>query len=231
MRTEPQASRRPTLRRLYTCLLSAYGPQGWWPLLNHDGSNPTKTGSISGYHPNDHSFPHDERERFEICIGAILTQNTAWTNVEKALRNLDALRAIDPVRLLALHPATLRKAIRPAGYYNQKAKKLRIFAVFHSGLQGRTPTRDELLALWGIGPETADSILLYAYGVPTFVIDTYTRRILASLRLAKADADYDDLQSLFSRQLPDDSALYNEYHALLVEHAKRLRNGSAHTFK
>lgn len=219
------------LRRLYDNLLAAYGPQGWWPLLSHNGSNPTKTGSISGYHPGDFSFPHDDRERFEICLGAILTQNTAWVNVEKALRNLDALHAIDPARLLALHPATLKKAIRPAGYYNQKARKLKVFASFYTALNGATPARDALLAVWGIGPETADSILLYAYKKPVFVIDTYTRRVLASLKLAKKEASYEELQSLFHRQLPADAVLYNEYHSLLVEHAKRVKDGSAHTFK
>lgn len=215
------------LARLYKELLVTYGPQGWWPLCAHLGTNPTKTGSVRGYHPGEYSFPRTDNERFEICVGAILTQNTAWTNVEKALLALHAKGCLDPNKLASLPLPSLKTAIRPAGYYNQKAKKLRIFTDHYLGLKGRTPTRDELLSLWGIGPETADSILLYAYGVPVFVIDAYTRRVLASEKLAKKDATYDALQALFHTALPSTQegavSLYQEYHALIVEHGKRLK--------
>jgi endonuclease III related protein len=215
------------LLKIHKSLLNAYGPQGWWPLHSHDGSNPTKTGACRGYHPGDYSFPHTNSERFEICLGAILTQNTNWQNVEKAIVNLSKLKALDAKRLLKLDEAKLKEAIRPAGYYNQKAKKLRIFAEFYLTIKGRTPARDQLLDLWGVGPETADSILLYAYKVPVFVIDAYTKRLLKSLGLADDDSKYDEMQALFHDRLPKDQELFNEYHALIVEHAKRTATGNA----
>jgi endonuclease III related protein len=191
-------------QKQYKTLLDKYGPQGWWPLHSHDGSNPTKTGACRGYHPGDYSFPHNDSERFEICVGAILTQNTNWINVEKAIINLSKLDAFDSKRLLKLYDTELKDAIRPAGYYNQKAKKLRIFAEFYLKLGKRKPTREELLGLWGIGPETADSILLFAYNVPVFVIDTYTKRFLISLGMADEETTYDEMQSLFQKRLPLD---------------------------
>ena len=135
---------RDSLHRFYLKLLAAYGPQGWWPLLGHAGSNPTKTGSIAGYHPGDYAFPRNEAERFEICTGAILTQNTAWPNVEKALKALAASGALQPEAFLDLPEAELAALIRPSGYHNTKARKLKELAVFFRKLQGRIPTRDEL---------------------------------------------------------------------------------------
>lgn len=205
------------IQSLYTHLLSEYGPQGWWPLLDVKGTNPTKTGSIQGYHPNDYSYPKNDKQRFEICLGAILTQNTSWPNVEKALLNLKRLKAIEPKAILKLNELEL--AIKPAGYFNQKAKKLRIFAEFY--LNNKNPTRDQLLNLWGIGPETADSILLYAYNEPQFVVDAYTKRILKSLNLINDTAKYDDIKALFESNLKKDYKLYQEFHALMVEHVKR----------
>lgn len=209
------------INRIYQILLHDYGPQGWWPLLTHQGTNPTKTGSISGYHPGDDSFPHNERERFEICLGAILTQNTAWTNVEKALLNLEKLQSIDPKKILILKKEKLLQAIRPAGYFNQKARKIEEFAKFYNTLNTRTPSREQLLSVWGIGPETCDSILLYAYNVPTFVVDAYTRRIFLFLGLIEKEWKYEKIQQLFENSLARDSTIFQEYHALLVEHAKR----------
>ena len=217
------------LQRLHNDLLAAYGSQGWWPLHSHDGSNPTKTGACRGYHPGDYSFPRTDAERFEICLGAILTQNTNWMNVEKAIVNLSRLKALDAKRLLKLDEATIKDAIRPAGYYNQKTKKLRIFAEFYLTQKGKQPTREQLLELWGIGPETADSMLLYAYHVPVFVVDAYTKRLLISLKLANEKTTYEAMQRLFHDQLPADHELFNEYHALIVEHAKRLKAGTATT--
>jgi endonuclease-3 related protein len=212
------------LMLLYRELHKRHGCQGWWPILSNPTLvNPHKTGTTRGYHAGDYNYPRTDRERFEICVGAILTQNTAWTNVEKALLALHATGALTPIKLARLPLPALKANIKPAGYYNQKAKKLRIFTKFYGELKGKTPSRDELLALWGIGPETADSILLYAYGVPVFVIDAYTRRVLASKKLARHDADYHDLQKIFHDQLPKDAALFNEFHALLVEHGKRLK--------
>ncbi|MFP4424032.1 MAG: endonuclease III domain-containing protein [Candidatus Woesearchaeota archaeon] len=198
----------------YKSLLEKYGLQGWWPLLEVDGCNPTKTGSCRGYHPGDYSYPKNLRQRFEICIGSILTQNVGWINVEKALLNLSELKSIEAKELLLLSDEKLKEAIKPAGYYNQKAKKLRIFAEFFEQKRGK-PTREELLSLWGIGEETADSMLLYAYSEPTFVVDTYTRRIFDMKQ-----ESYGQVKEFFERNLPKDYRVYQEYHALLVEHAK-----------
>lgn len=205
------------LKQNYEKLLELYGPQGWWPLLEVQGTNPTKTGSIKGYHPGDYSYPKTDRQRFEICIGALLTQNTAWSNVEKALLNLEKLNAINPKKILEMHDEKLREAIRPAGYFNQKAKKLKIFAAFYLSAK-KMPTREELLALWGIGPETADSMLLYAFKVPTFVVDAYTRRVFNF----PTDMPYDEIKRRFESAIAPDAQMYQEYHALIVEHAKNM---------
>ena len=209
------------IKQIYQELLKMYGPQGWWPLINHKGHNPTKTGSINGYHPGDYSFPKNRLQIFEICLGAILTQNTAWPNVEKALINLDQLNAISPKQILNLDDEKLKQAIKPAGYFNQKAKKLRAFAEFFINLAGKTPSREELLNIWGVGPETADSMLLYAYQTPSFVVDAYTRRIFANLGFINEKAAYDEVKNLFEDNLKSDVRIFQEYHALIVEHAKR----------
>jgi endonuclease-3 related protein len=187
---------------LYDRLLARFGPQHWWP-----GDTP-----------------------FEVMIGAILTQNTNWSNVEKALANLKGSGAFSPRGLLEMPPDRLAAHIRPSGYYNQKAGKLREFlAYFLDSSRGdasrmaRRPTeplRRELLSLRGIGPETADSILLYALGKPVFVVDTYTRRVLARHGACRPDASYDELQRLFMDRLPPDAKLFNEFHALLVRVGK-----------
>ncbi len=207
------------IKQIYNILLKEFGYQGWWPLISHKGSNPTKTGSVKGYHPKDYSFPKTNGQRFEICIGAILTQNTSWTQVEKALLNLEKLKAINPKAMSSIDIDKLKKAIKPAGYFNQKAKKLKKFTEFYIRLNGKTPTRDELLGVWGVGPETADSILLYAYKVPSFVIDAYTKRIME--RLGFKEKTYDELKEIFEKELEKDHKLFNEYHALLVELEKR----------
>jgi endonuclease III related protein len=196
------------LKQLYRKLLKYYGSQGWWPVAGK-------------YHRGNYSFPRNSAERFEICIGAILTQAVAWKSVEKALENLRKSCRLGPSQLLRLSDAELQKAIKPSGYFRQKSKKLREFANFYISLKGRTPSRDELLAVWGIGPETADSILLYAYKVPTFVVDAYTKRILNSLGIVDEKAPYDKIKSLFEKALKRDLKVYQECHALLVEHAKR----------
>ena len=228
------------LKNIHDILLKQYGPQGWWPLLELDdgiegekctsnnksrpknkGCNPTKTGSINGYHPGDYSYPKTEAQKFEICVGAILTQNTSWPNVEKALLRMQKKKAVNPKAILVFKDDELTDLIRPAGYFNQKCKKLKIFSAFYITLEGRTPTRDQLLSVWGIGPETADSILLYAYKVPVFVVDAYTKRVFSELRLIKKDADYEDIRMFFEKALPHDIKIYQEFHALIVEHAKR----------
>ena len=202
------------ITRLYSELLQLHGSQGWWPLIRrgHNGVLELR------YHSGP---PRNSSQRFEIAVGAILTQNTSWEQAQRALLNLAELAVLEPKSLLELELTKLKRAIRPSGYYNRKARALREFARFYLALNGKTPSRQELLACWGIGKETADSILLYAYGQPTFVIDAYTRRIVSSL--ADGNADYDELKELFESALGHDVRIFQEFHALLVKQAKSMR--------
>ncbi len=213
-----------TLRALYARLLREYGPRGWWPLTW--GANKSAAGPHGrGYHPGNFSLPRTPAQRFEIILGAVLTQNTAWTNVTLALRALfdEGVRA--PKDLEALPAARLASLIRPSGYFNQKAKKLKALLplVSRKGVLSskRVPAREELLCVWGVGEETADSILLYAFKKPVFVADAYTRRLLHRLGLIKGREKYEEIQAMFHAALPADHEIFNEYHALIVEHAKR----------
>lgn len=197
------------IKQVYETLLRRYGSQGWWPILN------TKSNS-SVY---DKDFPKRERyqdEKFEICVGAILAQNTAWKNVEKALYNLKTKKLLSKEKLETINLKILADLIKPSGYYNQKAKKIKEVIKFLKS--GKEINRENLLAVWGVGPETADSMLLYAYNKPVFVIDAYTKRIMN--RLGFKENTYDRLQRLFMENLPKDVRLYNEYHALLVRLGK-----------
>ncbi len=199
----PQDLKR-SLSGIYRRLFSRFGRQRWWP-----GETP-----------------------FEVMVGAILTQNTAWTNVSKAIENLRRAGLLDPFRLDQVPLARLASLIRPSGYFNQKAKRLKIFVRYYvasySGDIGRFrrmppgKLREELLALSGIGPETADSILLYAAGKPVFVVDAYTRRILARHGFIRWEAPYDEIKALFMRHMPHKTILFNEYHALIVALGKDL---------
>jgi len=156
----------------------------------------------------------------------ILTQNTSWKNVEKALNNLRDADIISPEKILQSNKNRLAKLIRPSGYYNQKAERLKIVAGFflentHLENMPVSSLREKLLSVNGIGPETADSIILYAFRKPVFVIDTYTKRIFSRLGLCSKDIDYHSLQDLFHANLEKNTPIYNEYHALIVELAKR----------
>jgi endonuclease-3 related protein len=206
-----------------SALLAAYGPQGWWPLLAHAGSNPTLTGRLTGYHPGDFTFPHTDAERFEICCGAILTQNTAWTNVEKALDRLARTELLSPGAILSARDEMLETVIRSTGYFRAKAKKLRAFAQFYQRLGGHAPSRDALLGVWGIGPETADSMRLYAFKETEMVVDAYTMRVLLRHGYCRPPLDYARAKRACERHLPCSLEGYQEFHALMVEHAKRLR--------
>jgi endonuclease-3 related protein len=185
---------------LYDLLLSNYGPQHWWP-----GDGP-----------------------FEVLVGAVLTQNTAWRNVERALEELRAAGVLTPEAIAAAPLDQLAVWIRPAGTHNIKAARLgglcRWFldAGGFDALSGLPlpQLRQALLSVKGVGPETADDILLYAFGQPVFVIDAYTRRILARLGLARGDEGYESLRRSVESSLPADPGLFGEYHALLVAHAK-----------
>jgi endonuclease-3 related protein len=189
---------------IYARLLDRYGPQGWWPA----------------------------ETRFEVLIGAILTQSVAWSNVEKAIANLKAAQMLEAPALYAAPVGELAALLRPAGYYNAKARKLKtLVAHLHDHYrydldalfsQDTASLRAKLLSIHGIGPETADSVILYAAGQPIFVVDAYTRRLCARLGLASPSIDYDELQALFEDNLPSDTALFQEYHALIVQHAKTL---------
>lgn len=194
---------RKRLADIYGRLFKFYGPQGWWP----------------------------GRSRLEVIVGAILTQNTAWTNVEKAIANLRGSGSLSsPVSITNMRRSSLSRLIRPAGYYNVKARRLKNFFDFLSGSYGgkiagmkNIPTerlRPELLEVNGIGPETCDSILLYALDRPVFVVDAYTKRLLSRHGFCGGDAGYDEMQGLFMENLPRDTRLYNEYHALIVRLCK-----------
>ena len=191
-----------TLRSVYQALLETYGPQHWWP-----GDSP-----------------------LEICIGAILTQNTSWTNVEKAIANLKSAKALDENRLGTYSEEALAELIRPAGFFNLKARRLHNFLKLletHGGIAGlgtasTAELRRKLLKVNGIGPETADSILLYAYDRPVFVIDAYTRRLFERLGLANGGESYETLRSGFENALGNDAVMFNEYHALIVAHGKHV---------
>lgn len=209
---------------IYKKLYSLYGPQGWWPLINLNSTNPHKTGAVRGYHPGNYDLPQKRNDIYEVILGSILTQNTSWMQAERALFNLNKLNAIEPEKLLYLDDETLKLAIKCAGFLNQKAIYLREISRFFIDLDGNIPTRKELLGVKGVGNETADSILLYAYKQPEFVVDTYTRRIFSRFRLVEEDIKYMELKEFFESNLSKVTSIYNEYHALIVEHAKRYYN-------
>jgi endonuclease-3 related protein len=214
-------SRPAIIRRIYDMLLDCYGEQGWWPLV----SRAEKKGfDAKGYHKGAYTWPRTGTERFEIIIGAILTQNTAWKNVETVLIRLMSNGLFSPRSILEYPVGALTEMLKPCGYYNQKTKKIRIAAEFFAHLDGkklnRVPERRELLTLWGIGKETADSILLYAFRRPFFVVDAYTERIFSRLCLVPRAAEYDEIRMIFEASFPADADKYNEYHALIVAHAK-----------
>jgi endonuclease-3 related protein len=165
--------------------------------------------------------PRDRRERFEVAVGAVLTQNTSWKNAARAVSALSAARMIDPARLAAAPHDEVAGLIRSSGYFNQKARRLGILARYFLDAGDGPPERESLLALEGIGPETADSILLYAYSCTFFVVDTYTKRLLSRLGVIRGNESYDRIRGLFEGSLERTPEIYNEYHALVVEQCKR----------
>ncbi len=188
------------LMTVYQRLFEAYGAQSWWPA---DSS-------------------------FEVMVGAVLTQNTAWTNVEKAISNLKQSDSLTLESILALSDEALAKLIRPSGYFNIKAKRLKNLCLWIAENGGETKLvglatgtlRSSLLQVNGVGPETADDILLYAFERPVFVIDTYTRRLFATLCLIQGSEPYEELRQNFEEELEPDIGLFNQYHALIVRHAR-----------
>jgi endonuclease-3 related protein len=240
MTLDPRARRR--LRRALEGLLLRHGPQGWWPVRAERGTfrGPADPRHESGYHPADPSVPATRAGRWEVVTGAVLTQNTAWTNVERALDALAHAGVRSPETLLALSSDVLAGLIRPAGYFNQKSRYLRSVAEWFlaedPALSIAPPSRATLaearrglLAVRGVGPETADSILLYAYRLPTFVVDAYTRRVLDARGLLPPGLNYEALRAACEAALeaptPDRCVpLWQEAHAVLVEEAKRTRS-------
>ncbi|MGB7969483.1 MAG: endonuclease III domain-containing protein [Methanobacterium sp.] len=210
--------RENEIKLIYSSLYNHYGPQGWWPLLSRDIS--TKEVKMVN-HPLNYDLPKTRNEIYEIILGTILTQNTAWNSAEIALRNLKDLDAINPQNLLDLDSETFKQAIRSAGFLNQKSVYINEVTKFYIGLDDKIPTRKELLEVKGVGNETADSILLYAFKQPEFVVDTYTKRIFSQIDLIDYNDNYNKIKTLFETQLPRDMIIYNEYHALIVAHAKK----------
>ncbi|MEA3498054.1 MAG: endonuclease III domain-containing protein [Campylobacterota bacterium] len=205
---------------IYQSLYKKYGAQGWWPFINYDNGN-------DGYHILDYNFPRNQDEVFEVCLGSILTQNTTFKSVVKSLQNLNNINCLNVKSIESIDLETLKEAIRPSGYFNQKSRYILEFIKFYNSLDGKIPTRDELLKVIGIGDETADSILLYGYNQPQFVVDAYTKRILIELNIINQKAKYKDIKILFENSLKkvikDEKELvivYQEYHALIVNHAK-----------
>lgn len=208
---------------VFRTLLETYGPQGWWPILRRAGEPGFNE---EGYHPGQ-KIRLTEIDRFEIALGAVLTQNTSWSNVRMSLGRLMSFfdkknMPLLPEAILGMEEAELANLIRSSGYYRQKARKLRILSGFFTNLKA-VPERAKLLKLWGIGPETADSILLYAWDQPFFVIDAYTVRIfsrLTGISTGSRTPSYEDLQYYFSKSLKKYTVEYGEFHALLVRHGK-----------
>jgi endonuclease-3 related protein len=203
------------IQPLYSELLKKYGSQGWWPLISYR----EKTGCA--YHPQDYSVPKTAAEQFEIICGAVLTQNTAWKNAEKAVHTLHEKGFTSPYAILSAPQDTIKRCIRCAGYYNQKYSYLITLCRFlHHRSTENAPTRSELLDLRGIGKETADTLLLYAWRKPQFIVDAYTRRILQALHLISPRETYDSIQEKIIHTIPRDPNIYNEFHALFVVHGK-----------
>ncbi len=205
-------------------MMSRYGPQGWWPLsISVEGVS-----GEAGYHPQVYRYPENDRQRLEICIGAILTQNTAWKNVVKVLPQIERHDLLSLKRLNAVPLSELADVVRSAGYCNQKAgylKNLSRFLLDHPFeeliAQPTGIVRAALLKIKGVGQETADCILLYALRKSSFVVDAYTARILLRLKLIDDKMRYEEIKSLLESAVEPDPILYQEYHALFVAHGKR----------
>ncbi|MCK5153569.1 MAG: DNA repair protein [Spirochaetales bacterium] len=212
---------------IYNKLLNKYGSQGWWPvysLRNTEGRDNRGYLIRSVSIDPGRDLAPGELSKFEIAIGAVLTQNTAWTNVEKALSNLIDLNLMDTKIISDIDQKELANVIRPSGYYNQKAKKIKILTRFLLDgdylKDGNIPHRTDFLNLWGIGEETADSILLYGYNFPVFVVDAYTKRIFTRIGILEGSENYEEISRIFTDNLEKDSVIFQEYHALIVRHAK-----------
>ena len=204
--------------RVYFELFEFFGPQGWWPLFKSRGAeSPRAPLYFQG-------LPSLEEERFEIALGAVLTQSTSWKSVEKALYQLNFSGCLSPSAIVSLSQKDLETLIRPAGYYRQKAERIKRLAELWPSLDRRASfqkMRSRWLSVKGVGEETADSVLLYAYDQPTFVVDAYTKRIFQRLGEDQGKR-YENWKKWFEKNLPKQSALFREYHALLVRLGKEI---------
>lgn len=207
-----------TILDIYNALYKVYSPQGWWPFLED---------AEIKYHPLDYTFPKNEQQVFEVALGSILTQNTTFASVVKSLQNLNKKNCISSTCIKNMPLEELKLAIKPSGYFNQKAEYILNFIEFFESLEASVPSREELLHVKGIGEETADSILLFAYNRPEFKVDAYTKRLLTHLGLIEKEAKYRDIKEFMQTQLKevieDERELvkvYQEFHALIVRHAK-----------
>ncbi len=204
-----------SIYKIYLTLFKHYGAQGWWPFLD------------IGYHPNDYSYPKNSDQIFEVALGSILTQNTTFISVAKAMNNLQENNCTTSESIKNMDIEKLKTLIKPVGYFNQKADYILEFIKFYDSLDGTIPTREELLKVKGIGEETADSILLYGYNQTQFKVDAYTKRLLLELGLIDEKSKYRDMKKIFEdaleKEIQDEDErrkVYQEYHALIVEHGK-----------
>ncbi len=209
-----------SLIEIYRILMKNFGEQNWWPIVE---------GEKCLYKKEFMERERTDDEIFEIMVGAILTQNTNWTNVVSAIINLKENNVFSIDKIVKIEDKELSNLIKPTGYYNQKAKKLKILTNFLKEKSinelrklSTYELRQSLLSLWGIGYETADSIVLYGFNRPVFVVDAYTKRIFLRLGKINENFEYEDIRNFFEENLPKDSFIYKEYHALIVELGKNL---------
>ncbi|QKF73064.1 endonuclease III [Aliarcobacter faecis] len=202
---------------IYNKLYETYGPQGWWPFMDLK----------EYYHKLDYSYPKDENQIFEVCLASILTQNRSFKQVVQSLNNLKNANVLNYKKIKALPIDVLKELIKPSGYSNQKSEYILNFIKVFEKLNGKIPTREELLSIKGVGEETADSMLLYGFKQPHFKVDAYTKRLLIHNGIIDEKVKYIDIKNYFEKELQkkikDREGLviiYQEYHALIVCHSK-----------
>ena len=211
------------INEIYQELYKCFGAQNWWPIV---------VNGASVYAKDYDTINRNADDAFEISIGTILTQNTAWKNSEKAIINMKTENLLSIEALDSMDVNKLAEVIKPSGYYNQKAKKIKAFIsyirkelnnnLFSLKDKPLYEARESLLSVWGLGRETADSILLYALGMPIFVVDAYTVRFLSRLGIIESKVGYEYIQKIFQDNLPNDAKIYQEYHALIVRLGKNI---------
>lgn len=213
---------------LYLELYSMYWPQWWWPIINYNWKNSTKKWNDKWYHLLDYSFPRDENELFEICLWSILTQNTNFQQVVKSLNNLNQANALNYFSIENMDISTFKDLIKPSWFFNQKSSYVLNFIKYFKSLNWSIPIRKDLLKVKWIWQETADSILLYAYNRPEFVVDAYTKRFFIHLWLIDETVNYVKIKNIVEDEFKKIEKkeeklviIYQEFHALIVNHAKQ----------